>query len=144
MKSEAPPTPLPAPEATLLDENKNGETRVLHLRLKSPRQAPLLTFYVDPQVEVMGATVDGRRIGDYETPLDPGDSWGLLYFAPRAEGIELTLEVKSQQPVKMRVIDFSYGLPQTPPATFQPRPDNTIPSFLPFSESTLLSKSFTF
>jgi hypothetical protein len=144
MKSQAPLMPLPAPEATLLDENKNGDRRVIHLRLKSPRQAPLITFYVDPNVLVTGATVNGRSIGDYDAPLDAGDSWGVLYFAPPASGIELTLEVKSQQPVKMRVIDFSYGLPQAEALSFRARPDNTVSSFLPFSNATLVSKSFAF
>jgi hypothetical protein len=95
MKSQAPLIPLPAPEATLLDEEKkNDDGRVLHLRIKSQRQAPLITFYLDPNVLVTGATINGRPIGDYEAPLDPGDSWGMLYFAPPASGIQLTLEVK--------------------------------------------------
>jgi hypothetical protein len=144
MKSAAPAMPLPAPEATMLDENKNGDKRVIHLRLTSPRLAQIISFYVDPNVEVTGASVNGRPLGDYTTPLDQGDSWGLLFFAPPPSGIELTLEVKTQQPIKMRLIDFSNGLPQTQAAAFQARPDNTISSFLPFSESTLVSKSFTF
>jgi hypothetical protein len=144
MKSQAPLMPLPAPEATLLDENKQGDKRVLHLRITSQRQAPLISFYSDPNVTVTGASVDGKPIGDYSAPLDAGDSWGVLYFAPPPSGIELTVEVKSEQPFKMRVIDFSYGLPQGQAISLQSRPDNTTKSFLPFSESTLVSKSFTF
>ncbi|MDQ1592733.1 MAG: hypothetical protein QOG71_3360 [Pyrinomonadaceae bacterium] len=145
MKSPAPLVPLPAPEATLLsDAPTSSGGRTLRLRINTPRQAPFLSVYVNPKVEIASAQVNGKPLPTNAAPGAAETGWSLLYYAMPAGGAELTLEVKTAQPVEMRVIDLSYGLPQTLTQTMRARPDNIISTFFPFSDGTLVSKSFKF
>jgi hypothetical protein len=145
MKSSAPLVPLAPPEATLLSEAPtNSGGRTLRLRINTPRQAPFLSVYLNPKVEISSAQVNGKPLPTIAATGVAETGWSLLYFAMPAAGAELTLEVKTAQPVEMRVIDLSYGLPQTLTQTMRPRPDNIMSTFFPFSDATLVSKSFKF
>jgi NADH:ubiquinone oxidoreductase subunit 6 (subunit J) len=142
MKSDAPLVPLPPPEATVLSDTPNNSGgRTLRLRLNTPRQAPFVSVYVNPKVEISSAQINGKPI---RTSGAAEAGWSMFYYAMPAAGAELTLEVKSAQPVEMRVIDLSYGLPSTLTQTLRARPDNIISTHLPFSDATLVSKSFKF
>jgi hypothetical protein len=144
MKNPAPVVSLPAPEVTLLTEKKFAAGRTLTLRVTSPRQAPFFSIYLNPKTEILTATVNGKLIRASATPVEAATGWGMIYYALPSTGAELTLEVKSLQPVELRAIDLSYGLPQSPAQPLRARPDNIVSSFLPFSDSTLVSKSFRF
>ena len=72
-----------------------------------------------------------------------GNKWGVRYFAPPPEGVELTLETRSDQPLVFKIVDQSYGLPSLP-NSFKTRPENVIPAPVPTTDSTLVAKSFTF
>lgn len=145
MKTPAPLAPLPAPEATLLSDapTSNGG-RTLRLRINTPRQAPFVSIYLNPKVEISSAQVNGKLLPASAASGVNETGWSLLYYAMPASGAELTLEVKAAQPVEMRVIDLSYGLPQALTQTMRARPDNIISTFFPFSDATLVSKSFKF
>jgi hypothetical protein len=145
MKSDAPLVQLPPPEATVLSDTPNNSGgRALRLRLNTPRQAPFVSVYVNPKVEISSAQINGKPIRTGNAPGAAEVGWSMFYFAMPAGGAELTLEVKSAQPVEMRLIDFSYGLPLTLTQTLRARPDNIISTHLPFSDATLVSKSFKF
>ena len=145
MKSPAPLAPLPPPEATLLSDTPNNTGgRTVRLRINTARQAPLVSIYVNPKIEISAAQVDGKPIRTNDAPDAAETGWALLYYAPPSAGAELTLEVKAAQPVEMRVIDVSYGLPQTLTQTLRARPDNIISTHYPFSDTTMVSKSFKF
>jgi hypothetical protein len=144
MKNPAPVVSLPAPEVTLLTENKVADGRTLTLRVTSPRQAPFFSIYLNPKTEILTASVNGKPIRASATPVEAATGWGMIYYSLPSTGAELTLEVKSLQPVELRAIDLSYELPQSPAHPLRARPDNIVSSFLPFSDSTLVSKSFRF
>lgn len=145
MKSPAPLVPLPPPDVTLLaDAANNSGGRTLRLRINTPRQASFVSIYVNSKVEISGAQLNGKPIRTGDTSGAAETGWSLLYYALPSAGAELTLEVKSAQPVEMRVIDLSYGLPQTLTQTLRARPDNIVSTYLPFSDATLVSKSFKF
>ncbi|HJR08605.1 MAG TPA: M20/M25/M40 family metallo-hydrolase [Pyrinomonadaceae bacterium] len=145
MKSPAPLAPLAPPEATVLsDTPTNSGGRTLRLRINTPRQASVLSVYVNPKVEISSAQVNGKPLPTNAAQGMAETGWSLLYYAMPASGAELTLEVKTAQPVEMRVIDISHGLPQTLTQTLRARPDNIISTFFPFSDTTLVSKSFKF
>jgi hypothetical protein len=145
MKSDAPLVTLPPPEATVLSDTANNSGgRTLRLRINTPRRAPFLSVYVNPKVEIASAQIDGKPIRTSDAPGAAEAGWSIFYFAMPATGAELTLEVKSAQPVEMRVIDLSYGLPPTLTQTLRARPDHIISTHLPFSDATLVSKSFKF
>lgn len=146
LQTAAPVAPLDAPQAELLDDKTNNGIRTLHLHITSPRRATVLTLFLDSKVEVLRATVNGTLIEDGNTPALKSfkGNWVLRYYAVPPEGIDLTVEVRTSEPLKVRLVDSSYGLPQLPGAPATNRPDEMIPASMPSNNSTLVSKSFVF
>jgi hypothetical protein len=139
LTAAAETAPLPAPEVSLLEDTRDGETRALRLRVTSPRRAPLVSIYTRSTGELLGASINGVAI---PTPVRGHGLWGLDYYAFPEEGVELTLRVKASGQVKVRVNDLSYSLPAGLP--FKPRPAHMMPSPLQFSDATVVTKSFNF
>jgi hypothetical protein len=71
-------------------------------------------------------------------------SWTINYFNAGSDGIELTLELNSAEPLKMRVVDQSYNLPDLPESTLGNRADTIIPSAVIYNDATVVSKSFNY
>jgi hypothetical protein len=140
--SPAPFAELPPPNVELLSDSKDSsDVRSLKVRITSPRGAPSVRVYLDSEVEVLSAVVEGKLV-DQDGALQR--RWGINYQALPPEGIELILQVRSHEPVKIRVMDQSYEPPQLSAAQ-KPRPADTMPaSLLPYSDSTLISKIFAF
>lgn len=141
IKSQATAIAISAPGATLIEESKKGDTRSLRIRITSVRQAPFIAVYADPNTRILRASVNGKPI-TLEVTDDP--TWAMFYYSPAKTGIELALDVNSQQPLRIRVVDLSYGLPGALTDSLQRRPDYMIPVPVSFSDATLVSKSFTF
>jgi hypothetical protein len=146
LKSQAPVVPLTAPNIELLSDGMRDGVRTVGMRITSRRQARILRVYVDSNTEVLAAAVNGKRIGNNDTPAhtEHRKQWGLNYFALPKEGIELTLKVKTSQPLKIRTVEQSDGLPEIPGKSFQKRPNYMMPTAFGFgtSDSTLVGKSF--
>ncbi|MGK7876947.1 MAG: M20/M25/M40 family metallo-hydrolase [Xenococcaceae cyanobacterium] len=146
LKSQAPLAPLAAPKLEPIGDEVSDGVRTLHLRITSPRQGRIMRIYVDSNTEVLAAAVNGKRIGKNDTPthIEPGERWGLNYFALPKEGIELTLAVNSSQPLEIRAVTQSDGLAEIPGISFRTRPNDMMPNPFGFgvSDSTLVSKSF--
>jgi hypothetical protein len=70
--------------------------------------------------------------------------WGLRYYAPPPEGLDLVLTVRSTAPLKFRCVDQSYGLPQFPDLQFNGMPDYRTAAPSVTSDTIVVSKSFTF
>ena len=139
LSAAAPPAPLPAPEVSLLEDTREGETRTLRLRVNSPRRAPLVTIYTESDGELLQAKVNGREVPTAHQQQKP---WGVRYHAFPEEGAELILRVRSAEPLVLRVSDLSRELPGEVP--FRPRPPQTPASPQDSSEATVVSKSFKF
>ncbi|HEX8174595.1 MAG TPA: M28 family metallopeptidase [Pyrinomonadaceae bacterium] len=146
LKDEAPVAELAAPQAELLSDSTSNGLRTLRLHIASPRQAPYLSVYVEPELEVFGATVNGQQLRELNASTNkPGDKeWALFYYGAPANGIELICQVKTAKPIKLRVVDRSYGLPETLSASFKPRPNYLMPLIMPNNGTTLVGKSFVF
>lgn len=146
LQSDAPAATLAAPSVELLEDSLNAGIRTLRLRVKSVRQAPTLSLYIDSKAEVVKAWLNGKTLDESNTAAiaESKDQWNMRFFGLPPEGFQFTAEIKSSEPVKIRVVDQSYGLPQIPQQSFAPRPNDMIPSSIPFSDTTLVSKSFTF
>jgi peptidase M28-like protein len=138
LRSEAPMIQVAAPEIALVSEKTTDATRILRLRITSPRQAPVMFVAVDPKVEVLNAWIDGKPV------TKGGPRLMFQYLAIPQEGIELALETKPAQAVGIRAVDLSYGLPEIPDSAFSPRPAHLMPAIFPYSDSTLVSKMFSF
>jgi hypothetical protein len=142
-QNAAPQAQLAPPQIVVLNDQHSGDVRQLRLRITSSRMAPVFSLYVDSKAEFLSLMVNGKR-------LDPGNSamlrrqiWNMRYVAPPPEGVEVAVEFKAQEPLKLRVVDQSYSLPAIPNQSIA-RPDNTIPSLNGLSDATMVSKSFSF
>jgi hypothetical protein len=144
LKKEAPLATLtPASVQLIGDENAGGRRTV---RLKINASSPVLNLTVPgEQASVLSSAVNGKPVEAAPGPPgQPGGPWGLQYWAPPAEGFDLTLELSAAQPFKLQVADQWYGLPDIPGASFRPRPDYLMPTPFSNSDTTLVSKSYTF
>lgn len=145
LNAEAPAAALEGPRVEVLSDSRENDVRRLTVRVTSPRQAPTMKVYLESVAEVLGASVDGKAIETQGRRGGGPSRWALSYQGLPAEGIELSLEVKSAEPLKLRLMDQSYQLPSFPEASFRERPADFIPAgLLPYSDSTLVGKSYTF
>ena len=143
LQQEAQAVPLNGPEATVLSDNTNGDTRTLRLRINSPRQAAVISLYVEEDTRIQRASLNGKEINVDRKP-SPSALWSLRYYAAPPAGLELTLEMTSTAPVRLRVVDQSYGLPKPAVTAFQDRPEDVLAMPYYFNDSTFVSKSFVF
>ncbi|MET8148325.1 M28 family peptidase [Actinoplanes sp. NPDC049668] len=110
---------LPAPLLTKVADATAGDLRTLRLRLAPQRPVRLVTLHVGAEATVTAATAGGRPV---PTDRTAGGPWGfgLVFHAPPADGVEITMTVRGTAPLKIRVMDASDGLSTLP--GFKPRP----------------------
>jgi hypothetical protein len=144
-QNPAPAAQIAPPQIVVLSDQTNGDVRQLRLRITSTRLAQVLSLYVDSKAEFVSLAVNGQRLDSGNTTMLRNNNhvWNMKYVAPPPEGVEVALEFKAQEPLKIRVVDQSYSLPEIPNVTIA-RPDNTIPSTNTLSDATLVSKTFSF
>jgi Peptidase family M28 len=143
LKRDAPLADLPAPKVDLLEDLTNTEARTLRVRITSPRQASSVFVQIESEVKIMKAEINGEQIAPITPSENPVPRWGLRYYAFPKEGLELALKVSSGTVVRLKVVDQTYQLPEIPGFVIKPRPDHMIPGMTIYSDSTLVSKSFT-
>ncbi|MFI6758789.1 M28 family peptidase [Micromonospora sp. NPDC050417] len=137
----APAAPLPAPMLTVLADQASGDQRTLRLRLAPQRQVRLTTLHV--AAEVLRATVAGRNVPGNQGAGDRPWSWGLVFHAPPADGIEIELVVPSGDgPVSLRAMDASDDLSGLP--GFHPRPPDVGVVGSHSSEMVAVARTYSF
>jgi hypothetical protein len=142
LKNNAKDVPLAGVDVLLGEEKKEGEGRTLTLLVMSPRKAAWITLYVS-ESEVLEASVNGKPIPqDPDARRLPQQGWRLRYSNPPEQGIEVMIKVRGTQPVKVRVVDGSLGLPANAGIDVKPRPDWLMP--VQTGDVTLVSRAFRF
>jgi hypothetical protein len=112
----APAVDLPAPGLAVTADSTAGNRRTLSVRVVPQRPVRLVYLGVEPGVRVLEATVAGRSL-----PADAiGERFGVLFHAPPADGVAMTLVLDRPGQVRLRVMDGSDGLTGLP--GFQARP----------------------
>jgi hypothetical protein len=146
LQASAPALALKSPEITLLADETRSDMRTLRLHITSPRQANLVTIYVDSKADFVMKSLNGKVVDSNGLPgaAERKNFWSLRYYALPPEGIELVAETKPSEPLKMRVVDQSFGLPEISGRSFAPRPESMIAPPLLVSDAVLISKTFTF
>jgi hypothetical protein len=142
LQQPAPAATLAAPEIKVLDDQVEDETRRIHLRVSSVREAATLFIYSG--TELSEAFVNGQRLtrGQNAPAWDKGQM--LIYSAPPQEGVELLLKTRSSEPLIVKVVDRSFQLPELTNVTVKARPDYIVPAPFSSSDSTFIGKSFSF
>jgi len=129
----APVAALPAPELSVLEKKEADGVQTVRMRVSSPREAGSLAIYIDSNTQVLSASINNKQMSDEQK-----DRWGLFIDGFPKEGVELLLQLRTAEPLKIRLVDQSYGLPPVNAASSQ---EPTITSARP--DSTLLMKSFS-
>jgi hypothetical protein len=140
----APVVAIAPPEIIVLSDTFEGDVRTLRLRLNSPRGARIMVADIDAPGEVVALAVDGRRLdlrgldwlGDGEFPV-------IYRNAPPA-GWQLTLAVRSSEPVVIDIEEVKDGLPDVPGITREPRPAEMMAAPGYAADPTTVIRSFRF
>jgi hypothetical protein len=112
------------PHVMVRRSERDGDTRKLQLRI-TPAEASRLALYADTRSHtVTAATVDGINVEEVPGQREDTDpsKWGFVFHGVPAEGIDVTLEVRGEGALPLRVIGYRDGLPQVPELT--PLPHN--------------------
>ncbi len=136
LNHEAPVVKLEPPLATLVESAAEPFSRVVSLRVSSPRHARVISL-VAPENDVLEAWVNGRHS---EAPW--GGNWNLSYANVPETGFELKLRVKGAAPVKLVLVDRSIGLPEIPGHPFAPRSGAMMQQH--FGDSTMVRRTMVF
>jgi len=141
LQQPAPAATLAAPEIKVLEDQVQEQTRSIHMRVISAREAATLFIYSG--TELSEAFVNGQPL----TKGQDAPAWQkgqmLIYWAPPREGIDLLLKTKSSEPLIVKVVDQSFQLPELTNVTVKARPNYIVPAQSIFSDSTFIGKSFT-
>ena len=138
IEGEAPLIKVAAPELKVLDDSTISGARTVKMHIASARRASIVWMSVPVGVTVLGASIDGRSVGDRIS-----DGWSAWYWRAPANGFDLTLKLATPAPFVVTIIDQTDGLPDTPELAIKPRPPDTMPTpFLFFDSTTLVRKTF--
>ena len=146
LKALAPALSLGAPQAALLEGGDSEGVRTLRMRLVPSYAGAQLTAFLDAGTEVVSAALNGKKFGerDPRAKSQAAQPWALQYWATPAEGVELTLAVRTAEPLKLILSERTDGLPEVPGQPLRPRPDYLIPSTGQSSDATFVSKTYSF
>ncbi len=135
LTGRAPMIELPAPNLVVKsDELLDGQrTLSLHIAAAS-KNASTLKIHVETEAELVETRLGARTLGDYARSIH--------YFNPPPAGLDLTLRLLSDEPLSIRVIEQTYGLPDQ--VGFSERPNHTIPTnkSIWYEKTTLVTKRF--
>ncbi|MFC7484668.1 M28 family peptidase [Luedemannella flava] len=115
LTGQAQAATLAAPTVTTVSDTTAAGRRTLSLTV-TPQRTVRLVYLAVEGTPVVSATVSGREVA----PSAVGDSFGVLFHAPPADGLRVTLVLGAAGPVRLRVMDGSDGLDGLP--GFTPRP----------------------
>jgi hypothetical protein len=129
------------PDVTVRRSERNGESRELRLRITSAETSRLALYADTRNHTVAAATVDGINVEEAPGQREDTDptKWGFVFHGVPPEGIDVTLEVRGEDPLLLRVIAYRDGLPQVP--ELRPRPDDLTWSGTS-SNLTMVAKSY--
>lgn len=142
LKHQAPAIPRQPPQIKTLEDKSDNGVRTLRLNIAPTQPGANVAALIDPKAEVLSAVINGKRVGASGRP----GPWRLEYWAAPADGIDLTLEVKAPQPMRVLLVERSDGLPEIPGLSIKPRPYYLMPSSSSSSPSdaTIVRKMYSF
>src|SRR5208337_2343429 len=97
--SSAPALPLLPPQAELVDTSVNDDIRTLHLRISSPRRAPVISISA-PDAKIIDSKINGHSLGSpAEARWNSGQKWAVDFSNASSggsdgTGIEIELRVQ--------------------------------------------------
>ncbi len=139
LAADAPPTTFEAPVATVISDRVQDGTRILRLRLASPRHATTIVMRLRAEVDLQSVAYNGRSREVHASGKHP---WSLRYEAVPPEGVDLELRFHGQSPLECWVADSTPGLPEAEGHVHNPRPDDLMADT--GSDNTLVTRRYIF
>ncbi len=139
IEAPAPAASLEAPELTVLRDSTTDGVRTLELLLTSPRGAPTAHLDLNLPGDLVAATVGGQTV-----KVDEGSQqreFPMAAYNLGTNGIQVTLSVRSTDPITGTLTDFSNGLPDLSGMTVTERPPEFMPAPFDFRDPTAVTRS---
>jgi hypothetical protein len=146
LKSGAMALPLPPPSVLVIGDKTEDGLRTLRLRVVSPRRAPVISIYWKGELALESVAVNGKRVVK-QTPdaASPAPMYRSVSYNGLPEGgFELSLEIRSSDPVDLKVEDRSHGLPEIPGKPYTGRPNYIVAAPAQYSDCTVVARSVKF
>ena len=105
---------LPGAHAVVSATQESAGMRTLHVRMTFPGDAYSYAVFADTSGhQIVGASVDGAPlpVGTVLSPAAGAWGWGFGYAGPPPTGSELTLRVRGNGPLRIRVVTTIASLP---------------------------------
>lgn len=141
LQQAAPAATLAAPEIKVLDDQVQEQTRSIHLRVSSAREAATLFIYSG--TDLSEVSVNGQPLAKRQGAPVWEKGQVLIYSAPPREGVELLLKTQSAEPLIVKVVDRSFQFPELTNVAVKARPNYIVPAPASYSDSTFIGKSFS-
>jgi len=142
--SDAPPSAsivLPTLRTLGGSELPDG-SRQVSLRLGAGPAVDDIAVYADVSAhEIIGATVNGVTVSGGKNVEGTDWQWGLRYTAPPADGIELTINVRGNGPLRLNAVARYNGLPADAGAPTLPEDASWAP---PLANQSFAARVFEF
>jgi hypothetical protein len=127
----APVVELLPPISEINADEQNGGLRNIRMKVRSQREANLITLRFDPSVKISALRVSGRSMS-----LPTNSSGPILLYGMGTQGADLEFTLHAPPAVSFWISDQSAGLP-----TAQHRPSDLIPGQA--SDMTLVCRKYT-
>jgi len=125
----APDYGLSSPVLRVVSDAAEGDRRTVVLRLRSRRDAAVVSLLVHTVVGPLSASVNGHPLAGKDTTLLDGTTvrWAFDFYEPPPEGVEVTLSFAAGPSLLLRAVDFTYGLPAGAAGRYPARPAGMLP-----------------
>ncbi|MFE9661478.1 M20/M25/M40 family metallo-hydrolase [Streptomyces sp. NPDC005955] len=109
---EAKAARLDLPRVDDASAAEDGGVRTVRMRIKAPADSYSLAVYADTRGhEILGASVEGRKIPGGRNHTQGAWGWGVTYAAPPADGLDIVVRARGEGPLPLRVVTSEVGLP---------------------------------
>lgn len=119
LSAPAPIVSLDGPRLDVIGDELRGGGRVLTLRYTSPRKAPDAFLTVLPPARVLAAEFEGQPISQRGS-----DRWSYhIRVMPWSGVVEFQIKVEPDAPLRIRIEEVSFDVPDMQALGYAPRPD---------------------
>lgn len=138
IEGDAPLIKALPPVLRVIDDTTRDGERVVKMHIASARNASAIWMSVPVGIRVLGNAIDGKSAGK-----ESSDGWAGWYWNAPSAGFDLELEVATEGPFVVTVIDQTAGLPTIPGFKIAPRGADMMPTpFLFFDSATLIRRTY--
>ncbi len=116
LRAPAPPAPFEGMRIDILADRVENGRRFLQLRMDSPTDAQFIDIHLDGNPPVYSAACEGIPM-----KVPEGGGWSLGTMCMPRPGVTVHLETAADAPLKFRVREHAYAMPDFP--QYKPRPD---------------------